>query len=177
MLRRALATLVLLAPLLSPAGPAFAQADTTRPTPAAMREIVVRWNADWARARMSGDTATLERMLPAEYTASFGGATMSRAEFMESVKAPPPEITLTRFEPRVLTVQADSAGYTAVIQEKLEFTRRAEDGTVDRRAALWVIRDRWERVDGRWQLVLGEVVGNETWRGGARPPFRDWQED
>ena len=160
--------------LLCLAVPATAQTDTTRPSPAAMREIVVRWNADWARARLSKDTAALERMLHSSYTARFGPTTMSRAEFLESAKSPPPEITLTRFEPLVLTVQADSAGYTAVIQEKLEFTRRADDGTLDRRSALWVIKDRWERVGGTWQLVLGEVVGNETWRGGARPPFQDW---
>jgi hypothetical protein len=160
--------------LLCLAVPATAQTDTTRPSPAAMREMVVRWNADWARARLARDTAALERMLPSGYTAKFGEATMSRAEFMETVKSPPPEITLSRFEPLVLTVQGDSAGYTAVIQEKLEFTRRADDGTMDRRSALWVIKDRWERVGGSWQLVLGEVVGNETWRGGTRPPFRDW---
>ena len=160
--------------LLCLAVPATAQTDTTRPSPAAMREMVVRWNTDWARARIARDTATLERMLPASYTARLGAATMSRAEFIASVKSPPPEITLSRFEPLVLTVQGDSAGYTAVIQEKLEFTRRADDGTLDRRSALWVIKDRWERVGGTWQLVLGEVVGNETWRGGTRPPFQDW---
>lgn len=93
---------------------------------------------------------------------------------MKSVLAPPPGVTVTRFEARVLTMQPDSTAWVAVIQEKLEFTRRGDDGTVDRRSALWVIKDRWERAGDQWQLVLGEVVGNETWRGGARPPFADW---
>jgi hypothetical protein len=161
--------------LLLSAAPAAAQtADTTRPTNAAMRDIIVRWNADWGRARLSGDTATLERMLPASYTAKFGDQTMSREEFLASAKSPPPEVTLTRFDAKVLTVQSDSTGWTATIEEKLEFTRRGENGAVDHRSALWVIRDRWERVNGQWALVMGEVVGNETWRNGAKPPFGDW---
>ena len=148
--------------------------DTARMTPAAMREIVTRWNNEWSRARVALDTATLERMLPPQYTARLGTQVMSRQEFMGSVLAPPAGVTLTRFEARVLTVQPDSTAWVAVIQEKLEFTRRADDGTIDRRSALWVIKDRWEQVDGRWQLVAGEVVGNETWRNGVKPPFQDW---
>ena len=143
-------------------------------TPAAMRDIVVRWNEDWGRARLALDTATLERMLPAEYTASVGGETMSREDFMAVAKSPPPEIRLTRFDTRVLTIQPDSTWWVATIQEKLEFTRKNQDGTLDRRAALWIIRDRWDKVNGQWRLVHGEVIGNETWRNGAKPPFADW---
>ena len=160
--------------LLCLAVPAAAQTDTTRPSPATMREIVVRWNADWGKARLALDTAVLERMLPASYTARVGGETMSREEFMNVAKSPPPEIHLTRFDASVLTVQPDSTWWIATVQEKLEFTRRNEDGTLERRAALWIIKDRWEKVNGQWAPVFGEVVGNETWRKGARPPFSDW---
>jgi hypothetical protein len=153
---------------------AAGQAGGPEPGNAAMREIVVRWNAEWGRARVALDTATLERMLPANYTAAVGGATMSREEFMAVAKSPPPEIHLTRFDSRVLTIQPDSTGWIATIQEKLEFTRKSDDGTLDRRAALWIIKDRWEKVNGQWMPVFGEVVGNETWRNGARPPFADW---
>ena len=167
-------TLLCLSLALLPLPLAAQASDTARMTPAAMREIISRWNAEWGRARVARDTATLERMLPASYTARFGNQTMTREEFMASAKSPPPEVTLTRFDATVLTVQPDSTAWIATVEEKLEFTRRSDDGTLDRRSALWVIRDRWEQVDGRWQLVVGEVVGNETWRNGVKPPFQDW---
>ena len=173
---------IILAALAILAGPAaHAQASApppvtapAKPTKAEVREVVTRWNADWAKARLATDTAAFQRMLPAEYVAVFNGDTMPRKAFLAGISAPPPGVKLARFDVTVLTVGESGDGWDAVIEEKLEIDRTASDGRVERTYHVWVIRDRWRNVDGRWSLASGDVVSTEGWRGGTRPPFTDW---
>lgn len=139
-----------------------------------IRDTIVAWNAAWGQARMAVDTAAFNRLLSANYSASMNGQPMSRAEFLAGVSAPPPGVTMTRFDVRVLAIVRTQDGWDAVIEEKIEFDRRAADGTTEHTFHLWVIRDHWTQVNGRWEMVRGEVIGNESWRGGSRPPFSDW---
>jgi hypothetical protein len=141
-----------------------------------IRTIIAGWNERWGKARLALDSATLERMLPPDYYAVFGGERMDRATFIEGVLNPPAGIVLRRFDPAVLSVHQSGDEWIAVIEEKLEVDRTGEDGTVQRTYHLWIIKDVWKQVDGEWVLVSGEVVSNEGWRGGSRPPFEDWDE-
>ena len=145
-----------------------------KPTNAEVREAVTQWNDEWAKARLATDTATFQRMLPAAYVAIMNGDTMSRQQFLAGISAPPAGLKLARFDVKVLTVAETPTGWAAVIEEKLEIDRTGADGKTTRTYHVWVIRDLWKQVDGRWMLESGEVIGTEGWRGGARPPFRDW---
>ena len=139
------------------------------------RDTIAAWNHAWGRARVALDTATFQRMLHPSYVAVMGpGQEMSRADFLAGISAPPPGVVLKRFDVEVLTVVPRDSVFEAVIQEKLEIERRAQDGSTFVTKHLWIIKDTWRQVDGKWAMVRGEVVANEGWRGVEQVPFTDW---
>ncbi len=71
----------------------------------------------------------------------------------------------------MLTVEPSADGWVAVIEEKLEYERADGKGKA---YSLWITRDGWKKVDNRWVVTFSEAVGSESWRDGAKPPFRDW---
>ena len=169
--------LLLLSAVVAPVG-AQGQPQPTTPgglTKSQMRDTIAAWNQAWGRARVALDTAAFQRMLHPQYVAVMGpGEEMSRADFLAGISAPPPGVVLKRFDVTVLTTVPSDSAWVAVIEEKLEIERRAQDGTPFTTKHLWIIKDTWRQVDGRWAMVRGEVVANEGWRGTEQPPFVDW---
>jgi hypothetical protein len=137
------------------------------------RRIIADGNRDWGRARVALDTAAFERTLAPDFYVQMPDKKISRSEFLAMISANPPGAKLVRFDASVLTVEPAPAsdGWVATIQEKLEFERADGKGKA---YALWITRDGWKKSADRWVVTFSEAIGNESWREGASPPFRDW---
>ena len=161
---RIVAVLSLLStPLLGQEPPALSRAEA--------RKIIVDLNREWGVARVAFDKPTFEKMLAPDFYVQLPDQKLTRREFIDEISAPPRGGKLTRFEVEVLTVEPSGDAWVAVIQEKLEFARADGKGTV---YSLWITRDRWKKFPDRWMALSSEAIGNESWRNGAKPPFRDW---
>jgi hypothetical protein len=142
---------------------------------AAARQSIADANLAWGRARAAYDKATFENMLAPEFYAQLPNRRMTRQEFIDQISAPAGPVKLVRFDASVLTVTKDGDGWVAVIHEKLDFERTGPDGrVVEKASSLTITRDGWKQVDGEWKATFTEVVGSELWRGGVKPPFKDW---
>jgi hypothetical protein len=155
--------LLLSTSLLGQASPAVSRAEA--------RKIIVDLNREWGKARVAFDKPTFERMLASDFYVQLPDQKLTRREFIDEISAPPRGGKLTRFDVEVLTVEPSGDAWVAVIEEKLEFARADEKGTV---YSLWVTRDRWKKFGDRWMALSSEAIGNENWRDGARPPFPNW---
>jgi Domain of unknown function (DUF4440) len=158
--------------LASVAGPGLGQ--TAPPLSLAeARRIIAEGNREWGRARVALDTAAFERTLAPDFYVQMPDKKISRTEFLGMISANPPGAKLVRFDASVLTVEPapTSDGWVATIQEKLEFERA--DGK-PRVYSLWVTRDTWKKLGDRWVVTSSEAIGDEFWRDGTKPPFRDW---
>jgi hypothetical protein len=114
-----------------------------------------------------------------------GSQTVSRAEARNAIQdgniewgkarvALRPGVTLTRFDARVLSVEPKGDDWVAIILEKLEFERKADDGKTERVYAVWVTRDAWRKVSSdKWVFLFSEEVGHEQWQG-TIPPLANW---
>lgn len=161
---RAITALSLLStPILGQEPPALSRAEA--------RKIIVDLNREWGKARVSFDKPTFERMLAPDFYVQLPDQKLTRREFIDEISAPPRGGKLTRFDVEVFTVEPSGDAWVAVIEEKLEFARADEKETV---YSLWVTRDRWKKFGDRWMALSSEAIGNESWRDGAKPPFRDW---
>lgn len=140
-------------------------------TPAEARRIIADGNREWGRARVALDHAAFERTLAPDFYVQLRDRRISRAEFLGMISSNPPGGKLVRFDASVLTVEPSAGGWVAVIQEKLEYESTDGKGKV---YSLWITRDGWKKVDNRWVVTFSEAIGNESWRDGAKPPFRDW---
>jgi hypothetical protein len=160
--------------ILAAAAPIFAQQPTPTISPVEARTIIAEGNREWGRARVALDTAAFERTLaPDFYVQMPDGKKITRPEFLEMISSHPKGGKLVRFDASVLTVEPLPAadGWVATIQEKLEFERT--DGK-PRTYSLWITRDTWKKLGNRWVVTSSEAIGDEFWRNGEKPPFRDW---
>ena len=155
--------LLLSTSLLGQASPAVSRAEA--------RKIIVDLNREWGKARVAFDKPTFERMLAPDFYVQLPDQKLTRREFIDEISAPPRGGKLTRFDVTVFTVEPSGDAWVAVIEEKLEFARAEGKGTV---YSLWVTRDRWKKFGDRWMALSSEAIGNESWRDGVKPPFRDW---
>jgi hypothetical protein len=135
------------------------------------REAIQAGNVLWGAARVALDRAAFERMLAPGFQVFLRGRRLGRREFIDEVARHPPNRRLTRFEATVLTVQPSSDDWAAIILEKLEY-RRASTGTTD--FVLAITRDRWRRSAEGWEVHSSELIGEERWCDGERPPMADW---
>ena len=148
-----------------------AQADAPKLSLAEARKIIADGNREWGRARVALDHAAFERTLAPDFYVQLPDRKISRQEFLAMISSNPPSAKLTRFDASVLTVEPSADGFVAVIQEKLEYERTDGKGKA---YALWITRDGWKKSGDRWVVTFSEAIGNESWRDGAKPPFRDW---
>lgn len=156
--------------LWSGAGPALAQS-APQLTPAEARRIIADGNIAWGKARVALDQATFQKMLAPDFYVQLPDQKMTRQEFLDRISAHPPNGRLTRFDARVLTVAPSADGWIALIQEKLEYERSDGKGKA---YALWITRDGWKKIGDRWVVTFSEALGNQFWRDGEKPPFKDW---
>ena len=171
MLRSTLRAALLVGATASTAPTAPAQS----PTLAEARAAIAEGNRAWGRARVAHDRATFERMLAPDFYVQFPGRRLTRQEFIDQISEGMPGGRLARFDASVLTVEPRGDGaWSAVIQEKLEIERAGPDGRPVKVYSLWITRDVWRLGGGEWRIASSEAIGTEMWRGGARPPFPDW---
>ena len=152
---------------------ALAQAQAPSLTPAEARKIIAEGNREWGRARVALDRAAFERTLAPDFYVQMPDKKITRPEFLEMISTNPKGGKLVRFDASVLTVEPSpsSDAWVATIQEKLEFERT--DGR-PKVYSLWITRDTWKKLGDRWVVTTSEAIGDEFWRDGAVPPFRDW---
>jgi len=135
------------------------------------RKIIADGNREWGRARVALDKPAFERMLAPDFYIQIQGRKLARQEFINGISANPPGSKLTRFDAAILTVQPTEYGWAALIHEKMEIERT--EGNPEKIYSLWITRDGWKQVDGRWVIAFSEAVGSEQWRN-VKPPFIDW---
>ena len=135
------------------------------------RKIIADGNREWGRARVALDKPAFERMLAPDFYVQIQGRKLARQEFINGISANPPGSKLMRFDAVVLTVQPTEYGWVALIHEKMEIERTG--GNPEKSYSLWITRDGWKQVDGRWVIAFSEAVGSEQWRN-VKPPFIDW---
>ena len=147
--------------------------ETPRLTPAEARRIIADGNVAWGKARVALDQAAFQKMLAPDFYVQLPDQKMTRQQFLDRISSNPPGARLTRFDASVLTVSPSptSDGWVALIQEKLEYERADGKGKA---YALWITRDGWKKVGDQWVVTFSEALGNEFWRDGATPPFKDW---
>jgi hypothetical protein len=147
-------------------------AEAPGPTAADARKIIAEGNREWGRARVALDRAAFERTLAPDFYVQMPDKKITRSEFLEMISTNPKGGKLVRFDASVLTVEPSPSkdGWVAIIQEKLEFERQDKSKVY----SLWVTRDTWKKLGDRWVVTSSEAIGDEFWRDGAVPPFRDW---
>jgi ketosteroid isomerase-like protein len=106
-----------------------------------LRKLVQQWD----RADVAGDTATLDRLLAAEF--SFVGG-QSKAQYLSSLKSKPASLTI---ESAVSTdVQVQIYGNTAVLTGLDTIAGKNKGESYTNR---WLYMDVWVKRSGRWQCV------------------------
>ena len=106
-----------------------------------LRKLVQAWD----HADVTGDTATLDRLLADEF--SFVGGE-SKAQYLASLKSKPADLTI---ESAVSTeVQVQVYGSTAVLTGLDTITGKRKDESYTNR---WLYMDVWVKRSGRWQCV------------------------
>ena len=127
-----------------------------------------------SRRELRAAEETFEAMLDAAFYVVVDERRYSRDEFMTMILRKDSDRKLTRFDVNVLTVRKAEDGWTAVITEKIEVERTAEDGTVEKAYSLWVTRDGFRQDGDQWIVTYSEAIGYENWFAGTKPPFEDW---
>jgi hypothetical protein len=155
--------------IIAAASPLFSRQSSSPITAAEARKIIADGNRQWGKARIEYDKETFEKMLAKDFYVLLRGQKLTRQEFIELISVQRSGVKLTRFDATVLTVQPDADGWVAVIHEKLEI-----DSLAGKVYSLWITRDGWKKVNDHWVITFSEAIGSEQWRGGEKPPFKDW---
>ncbi len=145
--------------------------------PDTIRRELTAMNTSWSAVRLAYDSGAADALLLPTFYAALRDRRATRAEFITAVATRSPTSKLVRFDNPILTIiKGDSANeWVALVLEKLEYDRTAPDGTVSRAYAMWITRDGYRRVaPGQWRFMYTQEVMRESWTGGRKPPFADW---
>jgi len=143
-------------------------------TPPEIRQAIADGNIAWGKARVSLDTKTFEQYLAPDFYVQLPDRKITRQEFIDHISKLPPGVTLTRFDAFPLTIEHKDDTWVAIIEDKLEATRKMEDGTVSKLYTLSITRDGWKKTsEGKWIVLFSEQVGVERWQGDP-PPIPGW---
>lgn len=140
------------------------------------RKVIQDGNIAWGKARVALDKNTFEKMLaPApDFYVQLSDRRLTRQEFIDRISAPPPGVTLTRFDASVLTVEPKGDDWVAIIFEKLEIERKGADGKTEKEYIVSMTRDGWRKVSSdKWLILFSEQVSQEHWKG-TPPPLANW---
>jgi ketosteroid isomerase-like protein len=112
-------------------------------------KILRKLNDDYIHSDQHGDVARYEEFLAEDFTASLPDLVFrNRAEFLEMIARPRPFTGLT-----LLNVTVRLLGDVALLHGRVRYTTK-HDGR-DREA---LYTDTYQRRDGQWRCVAGEVV-------------------
>ena len=154
-----------------------AAAQSATDDPDTVRRELTAVNAAWSAVRLAYDSSAAESLLLPSFYAALRDRRATREDFIRSVATRSPTLKLVRFDNPILTIiKGDSANeWVALVLEKIEYDRTAPDGTVSRVYAMWITRDGYRRVaPGTWRFMYSQEVMRESWTGGRKPPFADW---
>ena len=126
--------------------------------------------AEWARARVTLDMNTIERMLAPDFYFQLPDRKRTRQEFIDSM----PSLKITRFDATVLTVEPRGNDWAALVLEKLEAETKDNNGKTSKIYVMGVARDGWGKLnDNQWTLLWSEQLGQQRWKE-ERPPIANW---
>ncbi len=150
------------------------RASSDEVSPAAARAAIDARYDEWARARVELDRETLDSIMTPDFYVLLYEKKISREKFLSDITRETEGVSLTRFDPEILTVRKSGDGWTAVITEKLEFSIPAPEGGSQKVCSFWVTRDGWRKDGDRWAVAFSEAIGHETWGPGIAPPIAGW---
>ena len=124
---------------------------------------------EWAKARVTLDMNTIEKMLAPDFYFQLPDRKLTRQEFIERI----PSLKITRFDASVLTVEPRGNDWAAVISEKGEVETKDDHGKTSKGYIVLVARDGWRKLnDNQWSLLSPEPLGQQRWQ--ERPPIANW---
>ncbi|MFL5483226.1 MAG: nuclear transport factor 2 family protein [Gemmatimonadaceae bacterium] len=139
-------------------------------SPAAARTAIQAGYAEWAKARLTLDMNTIERMLAPDFYFQTSDRKYTRQEFIDRV----PSLRITRFDETVLTVEPKDNDWSAVISAKVEIDTKDKDGKTGKEYRVLVARDAWRKLnDNQWILLSSEPLSQQRWKD-QRPPIANW---
>ena len=139
-------------------------------SPSAARSAIQAGYAEWAKARVTLDMNTIERMLAPDFYFQTPDRKYTRQEFIDRA----PSLRITRFDETVLTVEPKDNDWSAVIFAKAEIDTRDKDGKTGKEYRVLVSRDGWRKVnDNQWILLSSETLSQQRWKD-ERPPIANW---
>ena len=139
-------------------------------SPAEARTAIQAGYNEWAKARVTLDTNTVERMLAPDFYFQLPDRRVTRQEFVARVLS----AKTTRFAENVLTVEPRDSDWSVFIFLKVEVATRDKDGKTSEEYRALVSRDRWRKLnDNQWILLSSEPLGQQRWTG-ERPPIANW---
>ena len=149
-------------------GAAAAQG-TPAVSPSAARTGIQAGYAEWAKARVTLDMNTIERMLAPDFYFQTSDRKYTRQEFIDRA----PTLKITRFDETVLTVEPRGNDWSVVIFAKAEVETKDKEGKTSKGYIALVARDGWRKLnDHQWVLLSSEPLGRQQWQ--ERPPIANW---
>ena len=139
-------------------------------SPSAARTGIQAGYAEWAKARVTLDMNTIERMLAPDFYFQTSDRKYTRQEFIDRA----PSLRITRFDETVLTVEPRDNDWSAVIFAKAEIETNDKDGKTGKEYRVLVSRDGWRKLnDNQWILLSSETLSQQRWKD-ERPPIANW---
>ena len=139
-------------------------------SPAAARTAIQAGYAEWAKARVTLDMNTIERMLGPDFYFQTSDRKYTRQEFIDRA----PTLKITRFDETVLPVEPKDNDWSAVIFAKAEIDTKDKDGKAGKEYRVLVSRDGWRKLnDNQWILLSSETLSQQRWKD-ERPPIANW---
>ena len=164
-LGRILASTLLVVIVTSAAGAQTAPAVS----PAEARKAIEAGYAEWAKARVTLDMNTTERMLAPDFYFQLPDQKLTRQQFIDRVHS----LKITRFDESVLTVEPRGNDWSVFIFAKLEVETKDKEGKPSKEYRVLVARDGWRKLnDNQWILLSSEPLGRQSWQ--ERPPIANW---
>jgi len=139
---------VLVSSLLGPASFEAAHAQPAKPEAQApsVAEEIKQLEQAWADAMITGDLATVSRIVADDWISGYPGKSSTKADFLASIKAGAHKLETCEFGPRDVKVLGD----VAVLQGSATETRLSDGQRMTVRVAYM---DVWAKRGARWVLV------------------------
>jgi len=133
------------------------------------RKAIQAGYAEYAKARLTQDVNTVERILAPDFYFQNPDRKYTRQEFIDTV----PKLKITRYDASVLTVEPKGNDWSVLISAKVEVETKDKDGKTSKSYRVLVARDGWRKLnDSQWALVSSELLGQQRWQ--ESPPIANW---
>ena len=118
------------------------------------------------------DKNTVERMLAPDFYVQTATRRATRQEYLDYLYTRP--LSLTRFDPTLLTVEPRGNDWAVLVFEKLEGQIKDKSGKTSKIYIWGVARDEWgQRNDNQWTILFSEQLGGPQ-KSEEIPPIANW---